>query len=410
MPNYYTPGVYVEEVASGPRPITAEGSSTAAFIGEAPLAEAHLSRAWAVDNWSSFLREFVGEATTSTALSNAVHGFFLNGGRRCYVVNVPRGQAIVGDARQRRGVQLLEAVDEVAIVAAPGYTDPASYEALLSHCENLQDRVAILDPPKTFKSVDQLTQVAEVAVPEAEGARPRARAEAAEAPAAGLKPRQSDGGYGAFYFPNLVVRDPLTGKNVEVAPSGHLAGIYARTDATRGVHKAPANEPVRGALTVAYRVTHAEQEMLNQAGVNCIRFFSNEGVRVWGARTLAPSASNWRYLNVRRLFNVVEESIAKNTRWCVFEPNDRRLWGAITRDVTAFLTAIWRDGALLGRTPEEAFFVRCDEETNPPDSIDAGRVVTVVGMAPVKPAEFIVFRIGQHVGGVEIESQGGANA
>jgi phage tail sheath protein FI len=193
---------------------------------------------------------------------------------------------------------------------------------------------------------------------------------------------------------------------VDVAPSGHIAGIWARTDATRGVHKAPANEIIRGALNVTQRLTSEDQGVLNPVGVNCIRYFPREGIRVWGARTLADASSEWRYLNVRRLFNMIEESIAEATRWIVFEPNDRTLWKSIRRDIGAFLTRVWRDGALMGRVPEEAFFVKCDEETNPPDSIDAGFVIAFIGIAPVKPAEFVVFRISQHAGGVEIESEG----
>jgi hypothetical protein len=221
----------------------------------------------------------------------------------------------------------------------------------------------------------------------------------------------TDGGYGALYFPQIVVRDPFSPRDLfTVAPSGHIAGIYARTDTTRGVHKAPANEIVRGALDVSQRVTQEEQEGLNPNGVNCIRLFAREGIRVWGARTLAASASEWRYLNVRRLFNQIEESIAESTRWVVFEPNDLSLWKAIRRDIRAFLMLLWRQGALMGATPEEAFFVQCDEETNPPEVVDAGMVVTVVGVAPVKPAEFVVFRIGQGVGGPQIEVEGGANA
>jgi phage tail sheath protein FI len=174
----------------------------------------------------------------------------------------------------------------------------------------------------------------------------------------------------------------------------------------RGVHKAPANEPIRGALGVTYLMTDAEQGELNEQGVNCIRFFTREGIRVWGARTVADGSSEWRYLNVRRLFNMIEESIKLSTRWIVFEPNDRTLWKSIRRDINAFLTRLWRDGALMGRTPEEAFFVQCDEETNPPESIDAGIVVTVIGIAPVKPAEFIVFRISQSAAGTEVETEG----
>jgi uncharacterized protein len=191
-----------------------------------------------------------------------------------------------------------------------------------------------------------------------------------------------------------------------VPPSGHVAGIWARTDGRRGVHKAPANEVVMGALGLTYRVTDAEQAELNPRGVNCIRFFAREGIRVWGARTLAASSSEWRYLNVRRLFNMIEESIAESTRWIVFEPNDVTLWKSIRRDVSAFLTRLWRDGALMGTTPEEAFFVQCDSETNPPEVIDAGEVHTVIGVAPVKPAEFIVFRISQSAVGAALASEG----
>jgi phage tail sheath protein FI len=193
---------------------------------------------------------------------------------------------------------------------------------------------------------------------------------------------------------------------INVPPSGHIAGIWARTDATRGVHKAPANEPIRGALNLTYHLTRAELGELNQAGINCIRFFAQEGIRVWGARTLADDPE-WRYLNVRRLFNMIEESVAENTRWIVFEPNDYTLWKSIRRDISAFLTGLWRDGALMGQTPEQAFFVKCDAETNPPDVIDRGMVVTLIGIAPVKPAEFIVFRIAQHRSGTEVETEGG---
>jgi phage tail sheath protein FI len=178
--------------------------------------------------------------------------------------------------------------------------------------------------------------------------------------------------------------------------------VYARTDGMRGVHKAPANETLLGALNVRYRVTDEEQAGLNGAGVNCIRFFADAGIRIWGARTVAEAASEWRYVNVRRLFNMVEKSIARATRWVVFEPNDETLWKSIRRDISAFLLRLWRDGALMGQRPEDAFFVKCDEETNPRESIDAGEVTAEIGIAPVKPAEFVFFRIGQHAGGTTI--------
>ena len=415
MPTYLTPGIYIEEISTGARPIEAVGTSTAAFIGVAPNGDAHLHEALGINNWSQFVKEYSAEGATSTPLSHAVYGFFQNGGGRCYVVNVGAKRELVGDGRQRKGIETLEEVDEVAIVAAPGFSDAASYDTLLSHCERLQDRVAILDAPENAANfnVDQLKTVA--ASGAAKPKKPAAGDTSAPAdtapagPAGGLRARTSDNGFGAFYFPWLVVRDPFSPTDlVNVPPSGHIAGIFARTDATRGVHKAPANETVRGALDLTYKVTREEQGELNRLGVNCIRQFATQGIRVWGARTLADSASEWRYLNVRRLFNQIEESIADGTRWVVFEPNDVSLWKSIERDVSAFLTLQWRQGALMGATPEEAFFVRCNDETNPREVIDAGMVVTLVGIAPVKPAEFVIFRIGQGAGGAEIEIQGGA--
>lgn len=392
MPNYLAPGVYIEEVSTGSRPIEAVGTSIAGFIGRAPAADKSPHKPMWFDNWTQFRNVFTTKGSTSTPLSHAVHGFFLNGGTRCCVVNIGQDDTIVGDGTPLSGLGIFEQSDAISIVAAPGYTDAATYDALLSHCENMQNRVAVLDGPADVEDMEALKKVATAGATGAAGS-------------AGCKPRQSDRGFGAVYFPHIKVRDPLSPKDlVDVAPSGHIAGIYARIDGLRGVHKAPANEIIRGALNVTRPVTRQEQGELNPEGVNCIRVFPREGIRVYGARTLAASASEWRYLNVRRLFNMIEESISRSTRWVVFEPNDQTLWKSIRRDVSAFLTLIWRQGALLGRTPEEAFFVQCDEETNPTEVIDAGQVVTVIGIAPVKPAEFVIFRIGQGVGGAQIET------
>jgi phage tail sheath protein FI len=402
MPTYLAPDVYVEEVSGGTRPIEAVGTSTAGFVGAAPNSRAHQNEAMAINNWAQFLKEFVPEGGKSTPLSHAVFGFFQNGGSRCYVVNVGEGNSIAGGGRKRTGLDILEQIDEVAIVAAPGSTTADAYDAVLTHCEKLQDRVAILDTGEKVPDLDALTEIATVQAKKTSSDEDKS----SPSKSGGLHPRPSN--QGSCYFPWITVRDPLSpGDLVNVAPSGHIAGIWARTDATRGVHKAPANEIVRGALNVTYRLTRAEQGLLNQEGINCIRLFGREGIRVWGARTLADDPE-WRYLNVRRLFNMIKESIARNTRWIVFEPNDPTLWKSIRRDAAAFLTILWRDGALMGQTPEEAFFVKCDEETNPPEVIDAGMVVTLIGIAPVKPAEFIVFRISQFQSGVEIETQGGA--
>ncbi|HKV88846.1 MAG TPA: phage tail sheath C-terminal domain-containing protein [Candidatus Dormibacteraeota bacterium] len=401
---YLTPGVYVEEIAGGPRPITPVGTSTAAFVGEAPKADAHVNEAVAINNISQFMREFVpADGAQSTPLSHAVYGFFYNGGSRCYVVNPGKGKAVTGGGRGRQGLQVLEQVDEVNIVAAPGYTDAASYDAVLSHCESLKSRVAILDPPADVTNIDLLTKVmTSKKTGGAGGDRPDDGGGGN-----GLRPRNSAGGFGTMYFPQITVRDPLApDKQVNISPAGHMAGIWARSDTVRGVHKAPANEVVRGALDVTYRVTQAEQGELNPAGINVIRYFEREGILSWGARTLDVDSSEWRYLNVRRLFIMIEQSIARSTRWIVFEPNDRTLWKSIKRDINAFLTQLWRGGALMGATPGEAFFCQCDEETNPPESIDLGIVVTVIGIAPVKPAEFIVFRLHQWEGGSAITAVG----
>ena len=392
MPTFDAPGVYVQEVAGGARPIEAVGTSTAGFVGVAPNKKALVQEITAVNNWTEFVRKYVSDGDKSTPLAQGVHGFFLNGGQRCYVVNIGTATTIGSSGQSRGGVDLLAEIDEIAIVAAPGYTDVASYDALLTHCESLEDRVAVLDSPTDVTAVERLIKVASVDAP----------SDAETDGNDGVRARQSE--YGAYYFPWIQTRDPLAAEQQILAPpSGHMAGIWARTDGTRGVHKAPANEGVRGALGLAYNLTRAEQGELNRNGVNAIRFFGTDGVLVWGARTLAESSSEWRYLNVRRLFNMIKESIEENTRWIVFEPNDQTLWKSIRRDISAFLTLLWRDGALMGATPEEAFFVKCDAETNPPDVINAGRVVTLIGIAPVKPAEFIIFRISQFDSGTATE-------
>ncbi|MGW4500876.1 phage tail sheath family protein [Micromonospora sp. NPDC004336] len=420
MPTYFSPGIYVEEVPDGARPIGPASTSTAAFVGVAPDRDAQLGRAVAVNNWTEFLRLYAnGDRLESTPLARAVFGFLDNGGSRCWVVNVGEGGEITGTGHRRGGLQLLEGIDEISILAAPGFHDPVSHEALLSMAERTRTMVAICDPPPDVPDVSALTRVATPSTGKppkpaegsggSGGSGPAASGSAAsgaadEAPTA-CRPRQSD--LGALYHPWLRVRDPLSGELVLTPPSGHMAGIWARTDALRGVHKAPANEPVRGAVDLAHLVTRPEHDVLNPKGVNVIRYFPGEGIRVWGARTLAAEASEWRYLNVRRLCIAIEQAIANGTRWMVFEPNDFTLWRSIRRDIGAFLTRVWRDGALLGRTPEEAFFVKCDEETNPADVRDAGMVVAHIGVAVVKPAEFVVFKLSQWAGGTETETIGG---
>src|SRR5205823_6042628 len=181
----------------------------------------------------------------------------------------------------------------------------------------------------------------------------------------------------------------------------HMAGIWARSDDTRGVHKAPANEVVRGAISLELQVTKSEHDLLNPQGVNVIRAFPGRGIRVWGARTLSSDPA-WRYINVRRLFNYIEGSILLGTQWVVFEPNDMALWERVKRTISAFLVRVWRDGALFGATPGEAFYVKCDGENNTAETIDAGQLIVEIGIAPVKPAEFVVFKIAQFSGGTSL--------
>ena len=385
---YLSPGVYVEEVDRGTKPIEAAGTNTLAFLGECSVGP--VNEPILVTNWSQFTKNF-GDFQNSEYLAHAVYGFFNNGGGRAYIVHVgtwdpensvdPDGEKIASKAAlytgkdngpgSRSGLKLLEEIDDISLVCAPGQTDPAIQDALLSHCENMKYRFAILDSPETIEKggVDRL-------------------------------PKPRDSKFGAYYFPWIEVYDPQKG-NIYQPPSGYMAGIYARSDTERGVHKAPANELVRGALGLKYNVTKGEQDILNPKGINCIRYFRNRGIRVWGARTISSDPS-WRYINVRRLFNMVEQSIENGTQWVVFEPNDQSLWKRVERTITAFLLRIWRTGAFLGQTPEQAFYVKCDEETNPPEVIDAGQLVCEVGICPVKPAEFVIFRIGQMASGGDV--------
>ncbi|MBV9358374.1 MAG: phage tail sheath family protein [Chloroflexi bacterium] len=289
-----------------------------------------------------------------------------------------------GSAEARTGVMGLEVAEDVTMVCVPDLmaaylAGKLSADALravqtdvLNHCEAMQDRVAILDAPPSLNPQEMGDWRLNVA--------------------------GYDSKYGSLYYPWVEVANPLGKDNILVPPCGHVAGIWARNDNERGVHKAPANEVVRGALGLGYQITHGEQGRLNLNGVNCIRSFPGRGIRVWGARTISSDPS-WRYLNVRRLFNYIEKSVDRGTQWVVFEPNDLYLWEKVKRDLSAFLTRVWRDGALFGASPYESFYVKCDEELNPVAVRDAGQMICEIGIAPVKPAEFVIFRITQYAGG-----------
>jgi len=211
--------------------------------------------------------------------------------------------------------------------------------------------------------------------------------------------------FAALYYPWVKVANPRNaGRPILVPPCGHMMGVWSRTDETRGVYKAPANEVPRGVIGLAYDTNFREQELLNPLGINCVRNFPNRGIRIWGARTLVePDKTDWRYISVRRLISYIEKSIELGTQWAVFEPNDEDLWARVRRTVSNFLERIWREGALFGATPEQAFYVKCDAELNPPETMILGRLYVEVGVCPVRPAEFIVFRISQWNGPAEGE-------
>jgi hypothetical protein len=504
MPQYLSPGVYVEELEAGSRPIEGVGTAVAAFVGFAADGPFHTPTL--VTNWSQFTSSF-GGFVEGCYLAHSVYAYFNNGGGSAYIVRVGQdgadGEApaavaelraagddpavsyrvvaletgdagngisveitdahegqpqdsfrlvvrkegtddevyegltthrkartnvatvvnaastkvrveevvatgtverpasgtvvlagggrdlepvkvtpaeYVGDAADRTGFAGLEAVDTVTMVCVPDLM--AAYQsgaierdhvkavqlAMIAHCELMGDRMAILDPLPGLS----VQQVHEWRVNEA----------------------GYDSKYAALYYPWLQVFDPASGRNVAVPPSGHMAGVWARSDATRGVHKAPANEVVRGAVEVENQITKGEHDLLNPVGINCVRAFPGRGIRIWGARTLSSDPS-WRYINVRRLFNYVESSILGGTSWVVFEPNDNDLWGRIRRTISGFLYRVWLEGGLFGLTPEQAYYVKCDDETNPSEVIEAGQVVCEIGIAPVKPAEFVVFRLAQ---------------
>ena len=274
-----------------------------------------------------------------------------------------------GDATsERRGIETFDEVDEITMVSVPDENAFSGIrKAVIGHCERRKDRIAILgSAPNTtltgFPSGDLRSE------------------------------------YAALYYPRLSVRNPETGLERNVPPGGHVAGIYARSDAAVGVHKAPANESVRGIAGLERTVTKEDQQSLNPVGVNCIRNFQGRGTLLWGARTTSDDPS-WKYVNVRRLFMYVEESIEEGTQWVVFEPNNPDLWARVRQSISNFLTGLWEDGALMGTSPDEAFFVKCDRTTMTQNDIDNGRLICEIGIAPVKPAEFVVFRISQTTAG-----------
>ncbi|HIY17253.1 MAG TPA: phage tail sheath family protein [Candidatus Intestinimonas stercorigallinarum] len=307
-------------------------------------------------------------ASLCAAEDQALAAVSLAGGGNGSVASLSAADFIGVDngAGKRTGIQSFLDNDMVSIMAVPGVVDPNVQLMLVAHCENLGSRFAVLDMPRDAKKVQDILNHREI----------------------------FDSNYAALYHPWLEIFDPLDKKNIAIPPSGSMLGIYARSDNTRGVHKAPANEIVRACVGLDCQFNKGEQDILNPKGVNLIRAFPGQGIRVWGARTATSNAS-WKYVNVRRLFIFIEESIKANTNWAVFEPNDEQLWVRVKRTIDVFLTGLWRNGSLAGSSTSEAFFVDIGRSTMSQDDIDNGRLICVIGVAPVKPAEFVIFRITQ---------------
>ncbi len=295
----------------------------------------------------------------------------------------------INEPLYQQGIDALERIDDVNMLCVPdaanGIIDIVTVQnAMIAHCTNMEDRFAILDPGPGLEALtgntvlDQRNSIS-----------------------------GSPRGFAALYYPQIIIPNPnpAVGGTVKIPPSGHIAGIYARSDASRGVHKAPANEPIQGVLALEQILTDAEQGELNINQVNVLRNFPGLGPTVWGARTISTETA-WRYVSTRRLFLFLEESLQEGTRWAVFEPNDLALWGKLKRVVTGFLTRTWQSGALFGATPEEAFYVKVDEELNPPEVRQLGQVIIEVGVLPAFPAEFVIFRIGQKAGGADVTELG----
>jgi phage tail sheath protein FI len=371
------PGVYIEEITPA-GPIAGTGTSTPALIGTVArnLAAADLGLPRTVTSWTDYTNAY-DDYKGTLDLPYAVHGFFGNGGTLAIIIPIDKANAGLEAALDQ-----LTRIREVSMVCLPGVVDVEAQKKVIKHCEDMRDRIAILDgaPDPDPKNAD--------------GPLRKQRS--------GL---ESENGFGALYWPPICIRDPkATDENADlltVPASGHIAGVMARSDDRVGVHKAPANEPIREAVRLAYPLNDTEQGILNDLNINALRTFPGRGPVVWGARTLTRGTP-WRYVNVRRLVSYIEDSVVEGVRWAVFAPNNTALWKGLERTITEFLTRVWEAGGLFGRTAKEAFYVKIDEELNPPAVRTLGEVIVEIGLAPVKPAEFVILRFGLWEGGARV--------
>jgi len=393
VPTYLNPGVYGDGNEPGGA-VNGVPTSIAAFIGFTQIGPFDTPRL--VTSWSEFLATF-GDFTEYSYLPHAVYGFFENEGSACYVVRVGAHSVVtatdpetalasrpvepsdfVGSGIDGTGLGTLEALDEVSMVCAPdvmmalqqGWFDLEEtlfvQRAIVADCELKRDRLAILDPPPRLDA-DQIRKW---------------RSETAT----------FDSAYATLYWPWLEAGVPSKGAHRLVPPSGHVAGIWARSDETKGVHKAPANLEVRGSIGIPINITQEQQARLNALAINCLRAFPIRGLLVWSARTLS-SDSQWRYINVRRFILYLEQSIIDGTRWIASRPNDAALLTALREQVIQFLVKEWQKGALCGSSADEAFWVACDDTTSDSDGNRTGSASLDVGVAPMAPGEFVTFRI-----------------
>lgn len=361
MQKYRSPGIYKEDIS--PVPATGFLTGVPVFLGLAETGDGN--SVVKLTHWQQFKKGF-GKAVSGGYLAYAVRGFFENEGTLCYVVRL--GDSSISELE--RGLNLQASVEEIDLVCTPDIINcPDVYtlqKKVLDHCDECKDRFAILDSVPNASKDKVLEQ----------------------------RKNLSNGKNGAFYYPWLLVPKWSNSSYVAVPPSGHIAGVYTRTDMRSGVFKAPANEILKGVLDTETKINSMEQDQLNPEGINCIRSFKGRGIRVWGARTLAgKDEAKWLYINVRRLFLTIGRWIEKNMQDIIFEPNDIKLWSRIIRELTAYFNNLFKQGALKGNTPNSAFYIKCDADTNPPEVRDRGMVVTEVGLAPVAANEFVIIRI-----------------